>query len=818
MKATIRRPLFFPLMLCLTVLLWLSPLSAQIMQPFTMSDIRLEGLQRITPGTVFNYMPIEVGDQIDRESASNAMRALFRTGFFEDIVFEQQGDILVITFVERPAISAINLDGNKAIKEDDLLSGLANIGLAEGEVFDRMQLDRVTQELTRQYYARGKYNVKLDADVVRLDRNRVEIDIAIDEGDTARIQHFNIVGNEAFDDETLFDEFELSTGNLLSFYTNDDQYSREKLSGDLEVLRSFYMDRGYVDFDVESTQVSISPDKQDIYITANIREGQVFTISEIQIAGELMIGEETIRALIPIQAGDVFSRKALEQGADNITAVLGNLGYAFANVTPAPEIDRDNKTVKVLYFVDPGKRVYVRRIVFKGNLKTKDEVLRREMRQFEGGWFSQIAIERSRIRLQRLGFFDNVQIESPPVAGTDDQVDVIVSVEERTAGSFSFGLGYSQTAGIIGSLSVTQDNFLGTGKRITFNLQNSTIVSRFDVAYQNPYWTDDGVSRGFAFSYRELDQGQANIARYTSNVVSLSANFGIPVTETDRINLLVGVDFNEIATLSVQDPSILDQLSCQIIETPIDPDDPDSEVITSYQCPKQTFETYRAEASWSRDSRNHFFIPSYGSLQQAVAEVALPGSTDEFYKLFYRNTKYFPLTKNLTFSLGGEVGYGDGYGNNSQLPFFENFFAGGVTSIRGFDDNTLGPRECRFSAQDVADEIPEFTEWLATGNCPTSRVGNPIGGAFKLVGSAEVIFPVPFIKDKTTSRMAWFLDAGNVYKDIDSFEADEIRYTTGISLQWQAPVGPIIINFAYPLNDKDFDETETVQFSFGNTF
>jgi len=465
--------------------------TALALDPFVISDIRVEGLQRISEGTVFNYLPLDTNDVLTASRARQAIRSLFGTGFFSSVDLEREGNILVINVLERPAIAKISLSGNKAIKDEDLIPVLADIGLQEGEVFQPQSLDRIKQELVRQYLSQGRYAVTVESRVVELDRNRVRISINIEEGKTAEIQHINIVGNTLFTDKDIKKEFESKIPPFWKIWSKDDQYSREKLSGDLEKIRSYYQDRGYIDANIESTQVSISTDKQDIYITANIIEGEQYSIEKIQVTGDLVIEEATLRRLIMTHDNDIFSRKKMEQSVENITAILSNIGYAFANVNPIPQIDRDNRLVTINYFVDPGKRVYVRQITFVGNSGTKDEVLRREMRQFEGGWFSQAAIDRSRIRLQRLTYFESVNIETPAVPGTDDQIDVVVTVQERAAGSFSVGLGYSQIQGLIASLSIQQDNFLGSGKRVGLSLSHSSIIDSFALSYDNPYWTED---------------------------------------------------------------------------------------------------------------------------------------------------------------------------------------------------------------------------------------------------------------------------------------------------------------------------------------
>ncbi len=513
---------------------------AYAFDPFVASDIRIDGLQRISSGTVFTYLPIEKGDQVTNERAAQAIRALYKTGFFSDVSIARQNDILVITVKERPAISKIQLKGNKDIKSEELLKGLKNIGLSDGEPFDRLSLDRVTQELTRQYYNRGKYNVTIKPTVIGLDRNRVELSINIAEGKVAKIKQINVVGNHAFTQQQIRDDFESDTSNWTSWYSKDDQYSREKLSGDLEKLNSYYLDRGYADFSIDSTQVSISPDKRAMYITADITEGNVYKISEIKLSGDLVLTEADMRKLIVAHDGEVFSRQKLEKSAQQMTAVLANIGYAFAQVTPIPTINREKRTVGINFFVNPGKRVYVRRIVFKGNHVTQDEVMRREMRQLEGAWYSQAAIDRSKVRLQRLGYFSKVDITTPKVPGTDDQVDMDVTVEETTSGSFTFGVGFSQVYGLVLSTSISQNNFLGTGDRASLTVSKSDFVTKYALSYFQPYLTPDGIGLGYDLSYSKLNQSQANLANYLSNTGAFSTYVGIPVTENDTVNLQFG--------------------------------------------------------------------------------------------------------------------------------------------------------------------------------------------------------------------------------------------------------------------------------------
>jgi outer membrane protein insertion porin family len=798
--------------------------AAQGADSFIISDIRVEGLQRISEGTVYSYLPINRGDELTTSNTRAAIRELYRTGFFQDIAFGRDGNILVITVRERPAIATVNLTGNKAIKDDDLFRVLNDIGLSEGEVFDRLTLDRLQQELVKQYYSQGRYAVKVDARVTELERNRVRIAIVIDEGDVAEIRHINIVGNETFTDEEIREDFEANLKPWWKFWSKEAQYSREKLSGDVEKLRSYYLDRGYVDFNVESTQVSISPDNQDIYITANVVEGDVYAVDEVQITGDLVIDEGTLRRLIVAQPGEIFSRKKIEQSVENITSILANIGYAFANVNPITDVDRDNRLVDLNFFVDPGKRVYIRRIAFVGNSKSKDEVLRREMRQMEGAWFSQSAIDRSKVRMQRLTYFETVEIETPAVPGTDDQVDVIVTVVERPAGSFTVGLGYSQVQGLIASLSVQQDNFIGSGKRLGLGISNSSIIKSINISYDNPYWTDDGVSRGFYARYQEYDQGRANISTFTSSEWAVGMNFGIPVTEVDYLRSGLGYRHSQLNigafTCVETDPD--NPLICREFGLVPSAGDPLSNSLDFngdgiIEPDERQFDVYDWTVSWTRDSRNHFLNPSRGSAQSLTLQTAVPGSTREYYKLYYRGAKYWPIWGGLVFAIKGNLGYGDAYDSydsdsqatpiqvetpvgecdptdvmklDTGLPFYEHFYSGGVRDLRGYDDNTLGPKD---------------------GFCRS------VGGDFKVAGGLELAIPTPFAAGSGT-RIALFVDTGYVYENIDAFDAEKLRGSFGLSVTWEAPIGPIVISYAFPFRDQPGDRTEDLQFSFGTTF
>lgn len=797
-------------------------------EDFRISDIRVDGLLRLSEGSIFSYVPLEVGDTMTPALARSTIRDLWATGFFDDVSLERQDNVLVIQVQERPAISGISITGNRQIKDDDLIPALESIGIAEGEIFNKLELDRVKQELIQQYYSRGYYAVDVETLATELSRNRVNLSIIVKEDKQARIRHINIVGNETFSEKELRKEFESDSKLGLFFWRGANKYTREKLSGDLEALRSFYMDRGYLDFSIESTQVSISPDKSDIFVTANIREGDVYTVSDTMITGDLILDEKSIRSLVMVEPGDTFSRKDVEQSADNIIAVLGNIGYAFADVNPMPRLNRETLETEINFFIDPGKRVYVRRIEFRGNAQTKDEVLRREMRQFEGAWFSQAAIDRSKLRLQQLGYFDNVNVETPAVDGADDQIDVVISVKEVPSGNFQVGFGYSQYQGLMTSVSIQQDNFLGSGRKVGFAISRSSIYTQAMVNYTNPYYTDNGVSRGFYARYSEFDQARANISSFSTSQAAGGVTFGFPFSEVDYLRFGLGAQQMDINML---------RGTC-MIDPEGDPDDPDNyEFCTPASRPlaitldenqdgrisggERRITTYRLDGTWSRDSRNHYLNPTRGSLHRFGAEVALPGSSREFYRLNYRFRKYWPIgDRGMAFSLRGDVAHGDSYDNYDKklglepvevklspqrrrqcqldevvtyddgLPFYEHFYGGGVSDIRGFKDNSLGPKD-------------EFCR--------------SVGGDFKVIGGFELAFPLPNI-ESTGTRLAWFVDVGNVFRDYDSFDSDLLRASTGMSLTWQAPVGPIIINLATPLKKRHGDETQLVQFSFGAAF
>jgi len=756
--------------------LWAYPLFGQLDhrgERFVIEDIRVQGLRRLSPGTVFNALPVKIGDEFDESRSGDAIRALFKTGLFRDVRIERDGDVLIVIVSERETLSQISITGNSDIKTEDLLTALKPIGFAEGEVFDRSILDRVEQELRRQYFSQGKYGVEIKSLVESLGGNRVAVGITIKEGRAAKIKSINVVGNKAYDDDDLVKQFELTTPTLISFFTKSDQYSKQKLAGDLESLRSYYLDRGYINFSIDSTQVAITPDKSEVYITVNVSEGDRYTLASAKLAGDLIIPADDLFPLVATKRGDIFSRKAVTQTSTNLSDRLGDEGYAFANVNPVPEIDNAGKTVALTYFIDPGKRAYVRRINFTGNTKTRDEVLRREMRQLEGGWFSTSKVNRSKARLQKLGYFEEVNVETPAVPDTPDQVDTNFAVTERPSGNLLFGLGFSQNQGLILNASIVQDNFLGSGNRVNFTFNNSEVNRVFALGYTNPYFTIDGISQGFDLSYRDTNtsRGTSNITRFDSKVFTGGVHFGIPVSEFNFLNL--GMSYEK---------------------TKIDTDCPDVtavEICDFVADNGEDFDEIRVTGSFAYDTRNKALLPDRGTFQRFRTQVAVPGAELQYYKVDYDTRWFYPLAEDYVLALQGQVGYGDGYGDTPGLPFFENFYAGGPRTVRGYEENTLGPDDSR---------------------------GRALGGNFLLVGNADVILPVPFLQDLESVRVTAFVDAGNVYGEDENIDLGDLRYSVGISGLWVSPFGVLTVSVAQPFNDQDDDDTQPFQFTFGTNF
>ncbi len=868
---TTLRYLLWSLMTILTLTGLCQPALAQS-EPFVIQDIRVEGLQRISPGSVFAALPVGVGDAIDTYGVRAAAKSLFATGNFDDISIARDGGVLVVVVAERPSISEITIDGNKAIETEALLDGLKGAGLAVGQVFQRSTLEGMKLELQRQYVLQGRYDASIDSEVIAEPRNRVSIAIDVNEGTVATIQHINVVGNTIFSDEDLIDLFELKTGGWLSFFTSDNKYSKEKLTSDLETLSSYYLDRGYLQFNIDSTQVAVSPNKEEVYITANVTEGNKFTVSEVGLSGDLVLPERDLSRFLIVQPEQVYSQQLVTATEDYLTRRLGNEGYNFAKVTGMPEIDEDNSTVVMKFFIDPGKRTYVRRINFAGNMTTMDDVLRREMRQMESAPASSAAIEQSRIRLERLGFFKTAKFETKEVPGSDDLIDVDFSVEEQSFGSIGGSLGYAQDAGLILGLNLQQNNFLGTGRRVGISLNSSRYQDVISLNYTNPYFTEDGVSRGFSTFYRKTDLSKINVASYTTDTVGASINFGYPISETQRLGFSVGVTdtkitsgsyaVQEIATSPVLAPEIEywfysqqqpdgTYAAAEVLQ-PIDTippsalSPPDGEGFLDLNGNK--YLNYTLTGSWLQSTLNRGQLATRGASQSLSLEVAVPLSDLEFFKLNYRGEIYFPLFGEFTLHLRGEVGYGDGYGSTSELPFYEHFFAGGFGSVRGYETNTLGPRSTPpavYSANTAVTAIDEnglptefggpdgrgygYSVDPVTGKIPVQQFYNepdPFGGNVLIEGSAEVLFPMPFIKDRSSVRSAFFVDVGNVFNtkcrenQVNCFgiDAGELRYSVGIGVTWLSGFGPLTFSLAKPLNASPIDEREVFQFTLGRGF
>jgi outer membrane protein insertion porin family len=743
--------------------------SVHAFEPFRVQDIRVDGLQRISPGTVFNFLPVQVGDEFTEHESETTIRSLYKSGYFKMVELRREGGVLAVIVQERPAISSIDIKGNEDIESEPLLDSLKDIGLAEGNVFDRSLLEKVELELERQYYSRGKYGVKIETTVTPLERNRVDILIDVSEGAVAKIREINIVGNQVYDDETLLDQLEQSTPNWLSFYSKDDQYSKQELAADLETLRSWYQDRGYIKFNVDSTQVSITPDKKDIYITINITEGQLYKVREIKLSGDLVIAPEELFPMFRINAGEVFSRKRVTDTVTRISDRLGNEGYAFANVNTVPDVNEKTREVDLTFFVDPGKRVYVRRVNFAGNTKTRDEVLRQEMRQMEGGWFSAEKVERSRARLQRTGFFEEVNVETPAVPASTDQVDVDYSVTEQPSGSVSVGLGFAQSSGIILNGSISQDNFFGTGRRVDASINNSSVTKVFSGSYTNPYYTVDGISRGFGASFRETNADEADLSNYSTDSYGVNVTYGFPLSEHNFFRFTISADSLKLKNTEFSSREV-------------------REFVADHG---EDFKSLSLSSSLGHDTRNRRIFPSQGGERRISVDAKVPGSELEYYKIDLRIQEFVPLTKLFIFNAKLDIGYGDGYGDFDNLPFFANYFAGGVRSVRGWEDFSLGPRD---------DE------------------NDPLGGSFKTVGNLQIVFPPPFLTDSNSVRLSTFYDIGNVFPGAEDFETSDLRMSVGLGLTWLSPVGPLAISIAQPLNDKSGDDVQKIQFTLGAGF
>ncbi|WP_394754712.1 outer membrane protein assembly factor BamA [Crenothrix sp.] len=784
---------------------------------FVVRDIKVNGLQRISQGTVFNYLPVNVGERFSLDNVGPAIKALFKTGFFKDVSLERDGSTLVVNVVERPSIAKIIIEGNKDLSKEDLTKALDKIGLSEGKVFDRQILDKVQLELNRQYLSHGKYGLKIKTEVANLTRNRIGIHIKISEGRVTKIKQINIVGNTVYDDKILLRNFELSTSNLLSFYTKNDQYSKQKLSADLETLRSYYLDRGYINFAIESTQVAITPDKKDIYVTINVKEGDVFKVEKVKLAGNLVVKPEELVKLVSIGPEEVFSRKSATETQKALQDRLGDEGYAFANVNMVPEINEAKRTVDMTFFVDPGKRVYVRHINMKGNTKTRDEVLRREMRQMESSWASGSKIERSKTRLERLGYFESVNVETPPVPGTADQIDVNYSVVEKASGNLSAGIGFSQVQGIVINANVSQDNVFGSGKRVNLAFNNSNYATNYQFGFYNPYFTPDGISLGYNIGYSQRNAGQVNIANYSTDVLNAGVDLGIPLNEFDQLRL--GFDVKH-TTLKLPDDTLTD-FSCpgpgiyckgdEEFQYRLESPNTSDEISDFKKKEGSKFLTFSPSIGWTHDTLNRAIFPTKGGQQRFSALATIPGSDLQYYKVSYKHQLYLPLARDLTLRMQAEIAHGDGYGSTDGLPFFENYFGGGTGSVRGFRNNTLGARGTLTT--DCITGQPN----LKCDTDPIKASGRPLGGSNKLIANVELFFPVPFFSETKSVRLGTFFDAGRID---NSFGVNHLKYSAGISGEWLSPFGALSVSAAYPLNvDKAAgDQSQIFQFNFGQNF
>lgn len=744
-------------------------LPAAAFEPFTIRDIRVEGVQRTEAGTVFTYMPVKVGELIDDDKAAQAVKALYATGFYQDVRLERDGDVLIVYVQERPAISQIDIEGAKEFTKDNLKDGLKQAGIAESKIYDKSLLDRAEKELKRQYTSRGFYGAVVKTTVTPLERNRVSLRFDIEEGAVTKIADINIIGAKDFSERELLRTMKLTTPGWFTWFTKDDQYSKQQLTADLEALRSYYLNRGYLEFNIDSTQVSITPDREKIFITIAITEGPVYRLGEVKFSGDLIVKEEELRKLALVKPGEVFSREKVVDTTKRISDRLGNDGYSFANVNPVPDLDREKRVAGFTFFIDPGKRVYVRRVNISGNQKTQDEVVRRELRQLESSWYSLEKIARSKERLQRTGYFSEVNIETPAVSGTSDQVDVNVTLTERNTGTLNFGVGYSAAEKLTLQASISQANILGTGNLIAFQVNNGDVNKVYSFSYLNPYWTTDGISRGFDFFRRDVDTSSLSVAAYHTYSTGIGVRFGIPVTEFDTVNIGFTGERTRLTIDPLAPPRYLDFV----------------------QQFGEISNTFRSNISFSRDTRDSLTWPTKGWLNEIGLEIGIPPGDLTYYRVNYQSQFFYTLERLswLTFMANGEAGYANGY-RGKPLPFFKNFYAGGVGSVRGFETASLGPR-------DLNNDI--------------------LGGDRRLVGNFEVLFPLPGYKEKNV-RLAVFLDAGNVWGPGDKMRFADVRASTGMAVSWDSPVGPLRFSFAVPVKKQSDDKIERFQFQLGKIF
>jgi outer membrane protein insertion porin family len=759
---------------------------AAAFEPFQVKDIRVEGIQRTEAGTVFSYLPVKAGDTLTPDKAKAAIQALYATGFFKDVRLEQKDDVLIVLVEERPAIAQVEFTGMKEFSKDEIKGAFKQLGLADGRILDKSLLDKAEQELKRQYYNRGLYAVSIKTQLSPLERNRTALNFEVDEGEVAKIRSINIVGAQAFKEKELLGLFALRTPGWMTWFTKNDQYAKPKLAADLENLRSHYLDRGYLEFRVDSTQVSITPDKRDIYLTINITEGDKYTVSDIRMAGDAPIAEAELRKLVTLQAGDPFSRERLNASIKSIGDRLGNDGYAFANVNAAPELDKEKKQVAFTFLIDPGRKVYVNRINIAGNTRTQDEVIRREMRQMEGAWYAADSINRSRQRLEKLGYFKDVAVETPPVPNTPDQVDLNFNVTEQSTGNILLGAGFSSADGVVLSGSVSQNNLFGTGNRLAVQINSGSVNTVYSLSYTKPYFTQDGISLGFDLYRRDVDTSNLDsVVTYTTSTAGAGLRLGLPLTEYDTLNL--GAAFEQYTLDLDPDPTVTPAHMTNFA------------VQNGGDATGVTTNSLRLEAGWARDSRDSYFFPTQGSFQRFHAELGTPVGDLKYYKLSYQYQWLKPLTRNTILMLNGEIGWGSGL-DGQDMPFFRNFYAGGIGSVRGFDNGTLGPKV------------------LSSGEVIS------IGGDKRVIGNAELMFPFPGSDNDRSLRMSAFVDVGSVWGPNDKdglykdFAVDDLRYSAGMAVTWISPMGPIKLSLAKPLRSKPDDKEQVFQFQLGQVF
>jgi outer membrane protein insertion porin family len=755
-----------------TMLLWLCCSTAWSFDDFTVRDIEVEGLQRISLGTVFNYMPVRVGETVDQETAEQIIQRLYKTDFFENIELYRLEEKLVVVVTERPAVAEINLDGNKLVSDEDLELGLKSIGLSVGKVFDPANLEQISRELHDQYFAQGHYGVRIKSTVRHLERNRVALDISLSEGKVASIQEINIIGNREFSESVLLKKFQLSASTFWSFLSSNDQYSDRKLAADLETLRAFYMNNGFARFSVDSTQVSISPDKRQIFITINVSEGHRYQIRSVSFSGQTIVPKSELKDLLTTREGDNFSRADIVTSLQVVGDKLADKGYAFAEVTPMPEIDDKRHTVDLSYDVNPGQRVYIRRIVITGNTRTKDEVIRREMRQMEGAWYAKAKVRQSIVRLERLSYFSTVDVDISQIPGSNDLVDLLIQVEETSTGSFTAGLGYAAVTGSQFTMNLRETNFFGSGNTVNIEANINNAVKQYDVSYTDPYFTIWGQSLGLGFYNRQTDASQLGTGFYNRDALGLNVHYGYPLSEDHRIRAGVSVDQSD--------------LSCNSLSFA------QAEGFEDIDGCSKTHEKIAFSVNWTHDTRNQRFLATDGLYQTINAEVTLPLADLQYYKVNAEHQWFMPLSDQVSLMFKGILAFANGYGSGGELPFYERYYAGGLGTVRGFVRNQLGPRY--------------------------TSLDRPRGGELKMTTTVELILPIPFVEDSRNVRLSAFWDAGNVFATHSDFDVDELRMATGLSLSWWTPIGPLSWVLARPLNAELTDETERFDFTIGVPF